>query len=560
MRLLASLDAARAARLGAVVLLAWLLHAVVYALRLPLVMDELQGGFAAWELGTGLPYRDFRPYKTVLGYAVQEPVLALWPGSWWAKLHAVRLEMAVAAAVTMAVSARRLARIWRPGAVLIALVLWAAMSTWTERAIALRVDMLTSAVGLLGLLALLEGRVGWAGFWAGLALCVSQKAAYFVLAGGVGVVAAAALPLQGRAAIVAAIRAGMRYAIFAALPLLAYLGVFSLIAGPAPVLQGVFLQNRTIALGNLYDVGIKYYWFQTFKRNPLFWSAALLGLAATLLLRRTSAARREDAALGAYGVTLMLLALWHKQPWPYFFVMVVPTLFILVARFFDHELGRDGRLGKLAVVTIALLGIAWPATRVIKGLRRDAGGQRAVVLGLERILGPADAYLAGMAALPPRRHVLADRLGWLDAARMEALRKSDIAAVRRALEQDPPLLVVESYRTRGLPTPLRSWIDGETAPLCGALRHRVFRLGGTDGVMLSAPGRYRLEGPGPSTLGDDRTPWEPGTVRTLAAGQVRGAGAATAGSRLVRVAEGDPLFVDLDCRPNDDLFGGVYDW
>lgn len=560
MRLLASLDAARASRLGAVVLLVWLLHAVFYALRLPLVMDELQGGFAAWELGTGLPYRDFRPYKTVLGYAVQEPVLALWPGSWWAKLHAVRVEMAVAAAVTMAVAARRLARIWRPGAVLIALVLWAAMSTWTERAIALRVDMLTSAVGLLGLLALLEGRVGWAGFWAGLSLCVSQKAAYFVLAGGVGAVADAALAQQGRAAIVAAIRAGTRYAAFAALPLLAYLAVFSLIAGPEPVLHAVFLQNRTIALGNLYDVGIKYYWFQTFKRNPLFWSAALLGLASTLLLRRSSAARRQDAALGAYGAALMLLALWHKQPWPYFFVMVVPTLFVLVARVLDHELARDGGFGRLAWATIVLLGVVLPGSRVAKGMRRDDAGQRAVVLGLERILGPTDAYLAGMAALPPRRHVQADRLGWLDAARMEALRRSDLPAVRRALERDPPLLVVESYRTRGLPEPLRAWIDAETAPLCGALRHRVLRLGGTDGVTLRTTGRYRLDGPGPSVLGDDRAPWKPGTVRTLQPGVLAGAGAAVPGSRLVRVAEGDPLFADLDCAPDDDLFGGVYDW
>ncbi|MEY3011584.1 MAG: hypothetical protein RIT45_319 [Pseudomonadota bacterium] len=556
---LARLERPAMRRAALLVVALWTVHALVYALRLPLVMDELQGAFAAWELGTGVPYRDFVPYKTVLGYALQEPVLALWPGSWWAKLHAVRVEMALLAALGMVLAAHRLSALLRPGAVLLALVLWAAMSTWTERAFALRVDMLTALCGLAGLLALLEGRVVWAGFWSGLSLCVSQKGAYFVLAGGVGSVASAALARQGTDALRAAARAGLTFALAAAAPLLAYLAIFALLAGPGPVLDAVFLRNRAIALQNLYDLGIKYFWFQTFKRNPLFWGAALAGLALTVNVRRSAAASPPDLALGSYGAVLLLLALWHKQPWPYFFVMVVPTLFVLVARLFDHELGRDGRLGRLVLVVVLALGLALPLTRVVKGLRRDAGSQRAVVLGLERLLGPRDGYLAGMQALPSRRHVLDAQLGWLDARRMETVRRGDTQAIAAALRRDLPLLVVESYRTRGLPAPIRAVLDAETAPLCGALRHRVYRLGGTAAVQVPA-GRYRLEGPGPVKLGDVAEPWQPGSVRSLPQGAVRGAGAAVAGSRLVRVADGDPLLADLDCRPEDDLFGGVYDW
>jgi hypothetical protein len=591
------LDAARAraALLGTT--LVWLALAVAYALHLPLVMDELQGAYSVHQLGEGLPYRDFRPYKTLLGYALQWPVLELWPGSWWAKVHAVRVEMAVVAAAFTYLAARRLLRLFAPTAVVLATLLLALMSTWLERAIALRVDMLTGLCGLFALLALLDGAaaadggaaarrraIARAGFLAGLSLLVSQKGAYYVLAAGAGAFALATstwTPTFRRSpadALVALCRDGVAFALAAASPMAAYVLVFGAAAGFGPVLDAVFLANRSIALDNLYDVGIKYYWFQTFKRNPLFWSAALLGLAATVVQRRTPAAHPADRPLAAFGATLLLLALWHKQPWPYFFVMVVPLLWVAVARLWHGELVRDGRLGAVAVAIVAVLGVALPLTRLPKAFARDDGRQRAVLLALERTL-PADGrYLAGVQLLPTRVHALADTLGWLDARRVAALRRGDVAGVVAALRADLPLLVVESYRTAGLPDPLRALIAAETAPYCGPLRHAVAKVGADGALVVPASGRWRVEvaadggglwlaeAPSAAVAAPSPPPSPPpspsasshadGAELALTAG--RHALARPFAGRLRRVAEPGALD-DLDCSEGE-LFGGVYDW
>ena len=43
----------------------------LYISHLPLVMDEFDGAYEVYHLRHALPYRDFLPYKTVLGYFVQ---------------------------------------------------------------------------------------------------------------------------------------------------------------------------------------------------------------------------------------------------------------------------------------------------------------------------------------------------------------------------------------------------------------------------------------------------------------------------------------------------------
>ncbi len=81
---------------------------VVYILRLPLVMDEFAGARAVYRLTEDVPYRDFRPYKTVLGYLLQLPTLLAardpWTGLMWTKIA-----MAIINASALLIGARALA-------------------------------------------------------------------------------------------------------------------------------------------------------------------------------------------------------------------------------------------------------------------------------------------------------------------------------------------------------------------------------------------------------------------------------------------------------------------
>ena len=67
---------------------------ITYVTGLLLVMDEFQGAYAVTRLSDGIPYRDFMPYKTILGYYIQLPALML-PGDTWSKLMYVKTEMTV---------------------------------------------------------------------------------------------------------------------------------------------------------------------------------------------------------------------------------------------------------------------------------------------------------------------------------------------------------------------------------------------------------------------------------------------------------------------------------
>src|SRR5688572_22027074 len=61
-------------RFRSVVVIVATLYAVLtttYVATLPLVMDEFQGAFAVQQVAAYVPYRDFQPYKTVLGYYLE---------------------------------------------------------------------------------------------------------------------------------------------------------------------------------------------------------------------------------------------------------------------------------------------------------------------------------------------------------------------------------------------------------------------------------------------------------------------------------------------------------
>src|SRR5689334_1840339 len=55
---------------------------LLYINHLPLVMDEMQGASAVYQLRSGIPYVDFVPYKNVLGYYLQLPAMLLFKGLW----------------------------------------------------------------------------------------------------------------------------------------------------------------------------------------------------------------------------------------------------------------------------------------------------------------------------------------------------------------------------------------------------------------------------------------------------------------------------------------------
>ena len=542
---------------GAVVLL-YLLIETAYVLRLPLVMDEFQDAATVAAFEGGLPYRDFAPYKTVLGYYLHLPPYLIGSDT-WSKLMAVKLATALLNAACLGVTALVLARWYAREAVWAGLILTVLMSTFLERSSEFRVDMLTSWAGLASLLLLLSGRSGWAGVAAGLSFLVSQKGIYYALAGGIALVGSR---IFGHTRSEVSV---WRFSVAAIVTVAAYVAFWSLWADSGLVLRTMFWTPRWVAVQDIYDNRL-YFWMQTIARNPVFWGFAALGLIRLFGPPLGGPSRPREWTLVLYALTVAGLSAWHKQPWPYFFVLVIPTAFVLIVALIDanrRERGYWCPLGRtrLAFGVCFAFGVLFPLTRLPVNLSRDSGFQRHTIKLAEHILAPQETYLAGMDMLYGRRQPVG-ALRWLDARRIGMLRSMPpeaVAAVVDSLEHARLKLVIQNYRLASLPPTLEEYIDSEMTPLSGNILIYGPRVGaGKETIDLKFTGQYQLDAPASTRLFIDGRSMSAGATTRLQQG--RHSIESSNDARLKLLPDGWDALAAPRYREAEDFFPQMYSY
>jgi len=528
---------------------AFLALQLLYILRLPLVMDEFDHASHVYQLTQGLPYRDFTPAKTLLGFYLLLPALAAGTQEWISML-AMKVEIAGLTTLGLWLAALRLRRHFGAPAIVGALGLLCTQSTFLERSSELRVDMLSALAGLVSLLGLLERRPALTGAAAGCAVLMTQKGCYFVLALG-GALAFQALHCRSRAVL----REGCRAGAAASIVVLAYVAFWCAIGDPSKVWRGMLLGPSSVAFDNLYE--LRGYWWQTLGRNPPFYSLALIG-ALLLGPRSWQATDSVRGRLWAYSLCLFGLCLWHKQPWPYFFVFLIPTLWLLGAAALEPLLAAAQRMRRVRVLFgLVLAGaLAQLVPRLPAVLARSAEHQRGVVAAISAYLRPGETYLAGTELAWRSPHV--PTLRWLDllALRVAAQAEPELLEQLRA---QPPRLLVDNDRLRRLPPKLREELDRSYAGVGGNLRvYGPLLPPGEGHVDLAFAGSYRVMAAERAELRLDGGPWlRDGARLELGSGghetELRGA------ARLVSWSDA-PAFVRQTERPREALFGAVYDY
>jgi hypothetical protein len=549
-------------RFRAVVLLLGLIYAAIeiaYVARLPLIMDEFDGAYEAFRVLHAVPFRDFIPYKTVIGYYIQA-LPAAAAGSVWGRLMAIKMATAVFNVIMLAGAAFYLRRLLRPAAVLFALLLLIVCSTFLERSAELRVDMLTAWAGLWSLLLLLDRRCGWAGALGGLSFTVSQKGAFYIVAANAALLAYAALSRER----LAAIRGMVKLDAATAAVIAAYVGLWSFWSSAGRVFSVTFLGAAQTALMDVYDIRAKY-WGQVLRRDPAYF--ALAGAALVLLFMRFRRTDSRPATLVApvYAGVVLAQAAWYSQPWPYFFVLIFPTLFVLHAVFFD-ELQReraDRSLGlpAWAMIGVLVAGVIFPLRRVPLALSRDNSYQRYTVQLAAALLDPADRYLAGTDIIHDREQApgALARLGALDLARVRAAPPAVHQALLAAMIAHPPKVVIGNYRVYGLPRPLLEHIARNYSRLGAS----VYGYGplldpGSRTVALAFDGEYRLDSPVQQPVVIDGTTHQSGAVISLR----KGARTLSHGQPLRLRLFPPAASAVLDSRFVDEepLYPNIYDW
>lgn len=457
----------------------------VYISTLPLVMDEFQGAYSVSQLGEGLPYRDFIPYKTVVGYYLQLAVMQLAQDT-WARLILIKASMAVMTAGTVFLAARILAQHYRKEAVCLATLLLFCMSTFLERSAELRVDMMTSMAGLLSLVFLLSKRFLVAGVLAGTSFLISQKGLFFIVAGGLSCLLTWSFDGRARERAVE----GARFCIWAAAPILGYVFLWGAVSSFSVVVETVFFRHGDIALDELYR--IKHYWFQTWERNPYFYGMGVLALGLLFARRDQEESGSGNRSLLSYGAIVLALGLWHKQPWPYFFVLIIPTVYVLIVALLDDQLRRPRALPTAFWVAFVVLGVAAPLRRFAAVMARDNGFQASTVRLAEAILEPGDSYLAGTQMLPRYQQPLGEHLGWLDQRHLQRLQLMEPEKLIEGLRASRLKLVIMNGRLLALPAPVRSYLAENYQRLHGAI-HIYAPTIRTSRFQLLFDGAYTLQ-------------------------------------------------------------------
>ena len=514
---------------------------LLYITHLPLVMDEFDGAYEAFRLRRSLPYRDFLPYKTTLGYYIQTAGSFGWP-SVWSRVMGIKFEMAVINSVMLAAAAAFLSRTVRRPAVVAALLPLIACSAFLERSSELRVDMLTAWAGMWSLLFLLRGRYLWAGAIAGLSFLISQKGAFYLLAGSVALLFEFVAARERRESVV---RQGLQFVAGATTVIAVYVLIWGAFTSLHTVVSATFLGGAKAALVSGYEIRRRY-WTQFLRRDFMFC------LLTAMALWRTASVR--TLAIFIYAIALFAQALLYTQPWPYFFVLILPTAMVLQAVAFEMTHWRP-----TVTAVLLVLAVLYPLHRFFLVLERSHDYQRYNVELASSLLAPRDRYLAGIDIIHDHEQYPSP-LARLDGSVINHLRTMPSALlvpIQEALEQRPPLLVINSYRISGLPDALSKSIARNYARISASVFLYAPMPSGEQ-IRLAFPGRYAIDAKTPGEVEIDDARYRTETRVELAAGNHRVIAAQPVRFRLMPVGVEnvlDPRFVR-----EQEFYPHVYDY
>ncbi len=495
--------------------LLYLLIQALYLWRLPLVMDEFDGANEAYQLLDLTPYKDYRPYKTVLGYYIQLPPLLL-TGDPWTGLMLSKFWLALINAAAIFASTLALTSIFSPPAALVGQLLLISVTTFLERSSEIRVDMLTAWFGLASFLLLLKRRWSIAGLLAGASFLVSQKGIYYVVAGNAAAGIFWLIESRDRATFFNLIK--MNLAVVAVIAV--YIAFWGIVSTPSSVFSATFLSHGSIVFADLYD--LEEHWTRTLNRNPLFYWGAVGGIVALVIARWRGRVGSAHLMTAAYATVLFALCRWHKQPWPYFFVLLIPTLMVVHVAIAEI-VWRRPRSRTIALAAVVLLGVGWPLTYMPGILERDHAYQRDVVRLSHAMMDKNDTYLAGNDILYDR-HQSHAALRRLSAYQIEAMHQwppERFAALIAELESKQPKLVIDDSRMRRLPAPLKDYLASRFDRLSFSVNGYSPAIDSSERQFeLWFDGDYRVE-PAGGVAEIDGQRIAPGSVVTLQRGSHR---------------------------------------
>ena len=440
--------------------------------RLPFIMDELVDIQIGHEVGKGFKiYSELEWERTPLMTFLISAITKSSKSSFNTSILARKL-MWLGTAIIFFLTYLIARQVHGSYYAALALLLLCGFTTFLDRSIRVRADLISTLFSLPGLWAVVYPSLhplflGVAGLFLGLAVLTTQKAVYFVVA--------FAIALVGRQIIFSGLNAqslkkvGLNSSIAIAgfaVPTLSFLLWIHFSGRMDQFLEQCFFHaSRAGFIGDTYRYTWKFLW-QTISRNPLIWSFGLLGIFILLFegiqqKRNPSLEESKNETLGPgialslWTLSMFILTLQHTVKFPYFYLNIAPSLAICASLPLGHfifvVIKSKQRLNWTHIVSAILVSyllLIVPFFHHKKNLKTDLiRVQSAIMDRVDSITDPEDAVFDGIGIAVTRRKATPYSMTarWSDERRAGA--NYDII---ESLKKSQPKVLIWNYRMKRL--------------------------------------------------------------------------------------------------------------
>jgi hypothetical protein len=327
-------------------------------------VDEFWFAHRIYEFKNALPYRDFSPYKTVLGYYFLLPSMLLGHTA-LAPLLYTKHFIALLNTLFFAAAAYGLTRFFPKLSIFIALLLLISTAFVLQYSTNIRVDLLAYWLCLFSVLFLLNNQFLWAGITLGIAFLTSQKVLWYIAASDIALGLYWLFSARHKAIFWGAVLFNLALLITVAI----YIAIWSWFAGLHTVLYNMFYEAYIMFQLDTYDSTRRLFWGYTLAHNPfvfLLWPVSFITLFVS---------PANDTLLGkrifivVYASVILFCLVPYKQVFPYYMLTTLPAFILLYTAFFSwmidllknkspvtlHIIGKEGLWGLIIVYCVVFL-------------------------------------------------------------------------------------------------------------------------------------------------------------------------------------------------------------
>lgn len=351
--------------------LSYLLFQLYYTHFSIIEVDEFWFAHRIYQYKNAIPYHDFAPYKTVLGYYILLPTMIL-SHDFLTPLFDTKNFIALLNAILLFVTASWLKSYFAKPAVLLAMVILIFSDLMLSYSTNIRVDFIAYWLCLFSVLFLLENKFITSGILLSLGFATSQKVLWYIVASNMALVICWLIVFRNREMVVNIIK----YNLSLLLGVFVYVLIWSYFSSFHTVLKSIFYEAYVIYKLDIYtnsgvNILARYgYWMITIIKNPLLFLLWPLTILSLFVVPKDDKNYTKRIFIVTYSWIILFSLIKYKQVFPYYMLTTIPAFVLLYTAFFswfydlykgfpDNKIIGIGKSGVWGIIFIYLVCFAY---------------------------------------------------------------------------------------------------------------------------------------------------------------------------------------------------------